>query len=168
MNRPNFTYNKNPNKEEFDMVSEAVKANDNYCCCAIEKTDDTKCMCKEFKESEISGFCHCRRYYKVRKNEMIALLVDITDEEGADAFQTWFGRLSKEDFIVVPIVYNDYDLWHHNEQHLDVSKAAIARCDAMFVINIDNENEAFMSEMTEWAEDLGKKIIYRSSLTNEN
>lgn len=35
---------------------------------AAEKTDDTKCMCKEFKEqiadSDFEGFCHCMLYYK--------------------------------------------------------------------------------------------------------
>ena len=99
---------------------------------------------------------------------MIALLVDITEDAGADAFQTWFSRLSREDFIVVPIIYNLYDLWHKDPQHLDVSKAAISRCDGVFVVDIEGENEEFITEITEWAQDLGKKIIYRSALTNEN
>ena len=168
MSRPNFTVIKNPNKEEFNMVSEAVKANGNYCCCAIEKTADTMCMCKEFRESDETGFCHCRRYYKVRNSEVLGLVVDITEDEGADAFQKWYGRLSQEDFIVIPILYNTYDLAHSSPQHYDISKAAIAKCDALFVINVEHENECFIEAMTEWAQDLGKKIIYRSSLTNEN
>lgn len=167
MSRPGFKIFRNPNVEEFQMVSAAVTDNDNYCCCAIEKTDETKCMCKEFRESEVSGFCHCRRYYKARQNEIIALLVDITEEEGVNAFQTWFSNLTRQDFIVVPVIYNDYDLIHHGKQHIDVSKAAIAKCDAVFVINTTNENEVFMTEMTEWAEDLSKKIIYRDGLKNE-
>ena len=168
MSRPDFTIIQNPNKEEFKMVSEAVKANGNYCCCAIEKTADTTCMCKEFREEQSTGFCHCRRFYKVRNSEVLGLLVDITDDEGADAFQKWHGRLSREDFIVIPIIYNNYNLAHRTDQHFDINKAAIAKCDAIFVINTDGENERFMTEMTEWAQDLGKKIIYRSTLTNEN
>lgn len=168
MSRPDFTITQNPNKEEFKMVSDAIRANGNYCCCATEKTADTMCMCKEFRESQEIGFCHCRRFYKVRNSEVLGLLVDITEDEGADAFQTWHGRLSREDFIVIPIIYNDYNLAHRADQHYDISKAAIAKCDALFVINIDGENERFMNEMTEWAQDLGTKIIYRSSLTNEN
>lgn len=46
-------------------VSDLVKANDGYCPCAIEKTPDTKCICKEFREQEEAGPCHCGRYEKV-------------------------------------------------------------------------------------------------------
>ena len=41
-----------------------VAQNDGYCPCAIQKTPDTKCICKEFMEQE-SGLCHCGRYEKV-------------------------------------------------------------------------------------------------------
>lgn len=41
-----------------------VDHNDGYCPCAIHKTEDTKCMCREFKEQE-SGLCHCGRFEKV-------------------------------------------------------------------------------------------------------
>ena len=167
MSKPNFRYFPNPNKEEYEMVAAAVNDNDGYCCCAIEKNEDTKCMCKEFRESEVSGFCHGRKFYKVRQNETVGILVDITDEAGADAFQTWFARLSQEDFVVIPIIHNAYDFRHTKDQHIDVSKVAISRCDALFVINIEGENERFMAEMVEWAEDLGKKIIYRDGLKNE-
>ena len=46
-----------------EKIREALKENDNYCPCRIEKTDDTKCMCKEFREQE-SGECHCGLYVK--------------------------------------------------------------------------------------------------------
>ncbi len=55
---------KNQNEDTFKEISEAVKANDGYCPCALEKTEDTKCMCKNFKEQQKAGFCHCGRYYK--------------------------------------------------------------------------------------------------------
>jgi hypothetical protein len=41
-----------------------VAENGGYCPCAIEKTPDTKCMCKEFREQKTSGPCHCGRYVK--------------------------------------------------------------------------------------------------------
>ena len=47
-----------------DEVAAAVKANGGYCVCAVEKTPDTKCMCKEFKEQVIAGTCHCGLYRK--------------------------------------------------------------------------------------------------------
>lgn len=44
-------------------ILDALKANDNYCPCRVEKTPDTKCMCKEFREQK-SGTCHCGLYIK--------------------------------------------------------------------------------------------------------
>lgn len=52
--------------EDKELVREIrikLKKNDGYCPCKINKTDDTKCMCKEFKEQE-SGECHCGLYVK--------------------------------------------------------------------------------------------------------
>ena len=48
-------------------IWELVKANDGYCPCAIEKTPDTKCMCKAFCEQDKPGECHCGRFVKVYK-----------------------------------------------------------------------------------------------------
>lgn len=47
-----------------DEVAAAVKANDGYCVCTVEKTPDTKCMCKEFREQTTAGTCHCGLYQK--------------------------------------------------------------------------------------------------------
>ena len=51
-------------------IIELVKANDGYCPCAIEKTPDTKCMCKDFWEQDKPGECHCGRFAKIYKDEM--------------------------------------------------------------------------------------------------
>ena len=55
-------------KELVQEIREKIKENGGYCPCKIEKTDDTKCMCKEFKaqiaDSDFEGFCHCMLYYK--------------------------------------------------------------------------------------------------------
>ena len=34
-----------------------------FCPCSLEKNEDTKCMCKEFREMA-SGTCHCGLYTK--------------------------------------------------------------------------------------------------------
>ena len=56
----------NENKEIADMVKEGLKARGGYCPCRREMTEDTKCMCKEFREQiadpEFEGYCHCRLY----------------------------------------------------------------------------------------------------------
>ena len=49
-------------------IKNLVDANNGYCPCAIIKTDDTKCMCREFREQikdpDFEGYCHCYLYYK--------------------------------------------------------------------------------------------------------
>ena len=44
-------------------ILDALKANDNYCPCRLEKIPENKCMCKEFREQE-SGECHCGLFVK--------------------------------------------------------------------------------------------------------
>ena len=53
----------NPDKEEYDEITQAVKDNDGYCPCLIIRNPDTKCICKEFREQEY-GECHCGLYVK--------------------------------------------------------------------------------------------------------
>lgn len=48
--------------------AELVEANDGYCPCAIEKTEDTRCMCKEFRE-QTEGKCHCGRFRKEKNHD---------------------------------------------------------------------------------------------------
>lgn len=54
---------RNPNKDFVEQMLKALKENSNYCPCKLEKTKDTKCMCKEFREQK-DGWCHCGLYYK--------------------------------------------------------------------------------------------------------
>lgn len=46
-----------------EKIRQAIKDNMGFCPCKLEKTEDTKCMCKEFLEQE-SGSCCCGLYYK--------------------------------------------------------------------------------------------------------
>ena len=50
-------------------IAALVALNDGYCPCAIEKTEDTKCICKEFLEQEEPGPCHCGRYMKILEED---------------------------------------------------------------------------------------------------
>ena len=47
-----------------DDIFQAIKDNDGYCICSINKTPETKCMCKEFREQCCEGPCHCGLYKK--------------------------------------------------------------------------------------------------------
>lgn len=58
----------NENKEVVDIVKQGLQQSGGYCPCRRERTEDTKCMCKEFREQiadpEFEGYCHCMLYYK--------------------------------------------------------------------------------------------------------
>lgn len=56
---------KNPDKEIYEETTQRVNENGGYCPCMINKTEDTKCVCKEFRESAEVGECHCGRFVKV-------------------------------------------------------------------------------------------------------
>jgi len=56
---------KNPNKDIYKTVTQAVIANDGYCPCSLERNEDTKCICKEFREQDYEGECRCGRFVKI-------------------------------------------------------------------------------------------------------
>lgn len=45
-------------------IGKKLKENGGYCPCKLIKNEDTKCMCKEFREQQEDGLCHCGLYRK--------------------------------------------------------------------------------------------------------
>lgn len=60
----------NEDKEIVNTIREGLKVKDGYCPCRMQKTEEYKCMCKEFRDqianTEFEGYCHCRLYYKTK------------------------------------------------------------------------------------------------------
>ena len=58
----------NPDENVVKMIKDGLEKKDGYCPCRLEKIEDNKCMCKEFRDQiadpEYEGFCHCMLYYK--------------------------------------------------------------------------------------------------------
>ena len=58
----------NPNQEIANMIREGLKQTGGYCPGRLERTEENKCMCEEFKaqikDPEFEGYCHCMLYYK--------------------------------------------------------------------------------------------------------
>ena len=58
----------NENEEVVKIVKEGLVKSGGYCPCRRERTEDTKCMCKEFRDQiadpSFEGYCHCMLYYK--------------------------------------------------------------------------------------------------------
>ena len=53
----------NPDAGYVAEIKRKLKENGGYCPCSLVQNEDTKCMCKEFREME-SGTCHCGLYIK--------------------------------------------------------------------------------------------------------
>ena len=60
----------NENKEIVDRIREGIKRKNGHCPCRKDETEDTMCMCKEFRDqiadSNYEGYCHCMLYYKTK------------------------------------------------------------------------------------------------------
>ncbi len=60
----------NDNEKVVNAIREGLKKKNGHCPCRLEQTEDTMCMCKEFREQiadpNFEGFCHCMLYYKAK------------------------------------------------------------------------------------------------------
>ena len=58
----------NQNEEVVKTVKEGLERTGGYSPCRLERTEENKCMCKEFrdqiKDENFEGYCHCMLYYK--------------------------------------------------------------------------------------------------------
>lgn len=58
----------NEDKAIVEMIKQGLEEKGGYCPCRREQTEDTKCICKEFREQikdpDFEGYCHCLLYYK--------------------------------------------------------------------------------------------------------
>ena len=61
----------NENAEVVRIVREWLKRTGGDCPCRREQTEDTKCICREFREQmadpDFEGYCHCMLYYKEKQ-----------------------------------------------------------------------------------------------------
>lgn len=60
----------NENADVVKTVKDGLKRKNGYCPCRLERTEDTKCICREFREQmadpSFEGYCHCMLYYKFK------------------------------------------------------------------------------------------------------
>lgn len=154
----------NPNKEDLETIVEAVKANDGYCPCLTYKNDDTKCMCKDFRELEKTDYCHCQRFYKVVNYPILMILCAPEDMAMCYDLSAVF---TQQGFIVLTPDYCNIMKYMENiELYEDMIKAKIEKADALYVINSSEQNTAFIQEFLFWAEFLNKKIMFLHSEEN--
>lgn len=58
----------NEDAEMVARIKEGLKKKGGYCPCRLEKIEDNKCICSEFRrqiaDPDFEGYCHCMLYYK--------------------------------------------------------------------------------------------------------
>lgn len=62
----------NPDREYAAEVRKRLKENNGYCPCALTKTKDTKCKCKNFRDQVSrgeTGSCICGLWIAVEDDE---------------------------------------------------------------------------------------------------
>lgn len=53
-------------KELVKEVREGLKRTGGFCPCRVAQTEDTRCMCKDFREQQTEGECYCGLFSKVK------------------------------------------------------------------------------------------------------
>ena len=60
----------NSNTEIVNTVKEGLQRTGGYCPCRLERTEENKCICDEFRaqmaDPDFEGYCHCMLYYKTK------------------------------------------------------------------------------------------------------
>jgi ferredoxin-thioredoxin reductase catalytic subunit len=58
----------NEDQEIVRTIREGLRRTGGYCPCRLARTEENRCMCREFKDQiadpDYEGYCHCRLYYK--------------------------------------------------------------------------------------------------------
>lgn len=154
----------NPDFVHRKKIEEAVKNNEGYCPCKLEKNEDTRCPCKEFRKDEKTGFCHCGRYYKVVRSPKVCLC-------GSTRFKDKFIEVARDltlkgCIVTMPMVFvhKGDEVTETEKKFLDeVHKAKISDADMIYVINVDGYIGNSTRSEINWAAELGKKIEYLES-----
>lgn len=159
-----FSIHKNPFTEEYEEITEAVKANEGYCPCMLNKDEDTKCMCKAFRDCQDTDFCHCGRFYKVRDYETLAVIGDISDEDGMRRYTDWCETLMCQDFVVIGIPLNELNYQHGSSKYLNLCKSIIAKADAVLILGHTQNLGPMVEQIIDWTSQVGKKLLTREDL----
>lgn len=151
-----------PDFNHRKRIETAIKENNGYCPCMIEKNDDTICMCKQFRDLSHAEFCHCQQFYKVLNAPKVCLC-------GSTKFKEEFFKVAKEFtlkgyIVTMPMVFvhsGDEEINEVQKEYLDeVHKAKIADADLVFIINQDGYIGSSTRNEIKWAAALNKKIEY--------
>lgn len=158
----------NSNEELVNNIKAKIKENNGYCPCAIEKTADTKCICKNFRDKCARGYlgeCDCGLYKSIP-----SLLYLCGDINYKDKFIAWYNFFSKQGYLVFfPSLLSPEKLTDEQIVNLEnINKQKITFADTIFVIDMYGKIDPNTQKIIEEAKKAGKKIMYASESSNKN
>ena len=162
-----FDIFKNPNTVDYLEITEAIDVNDGYCHSVSEKTEDTKCMCTAFQNSKDTGYCTCGRYYKVENYPIITIISSVQNTGDIAHLLAWKELVEHRGFMSLTISINRESCILSAKEFRNISRAKIAKSDAVVVINEDSAEEE-VKTLIDWAKAIGKKIISKGDFLNED
>lgn len=61
----------NSDENVVRSIKEGLEKTGGYCPCKLQRTEENRCMCQEFKDQikdpDFEGYCHCMLYYKSKE-----------------------------------------------------------------------------------------------------
>ena len=100
----------------------------------------------------------------MKNYETIALIGDTSEDEGTINYMSWYEKMMNQDFIVLGIPLDLYDVNCGSEAHFNLCKSIIAKSDAVVVLGHDQKFYFMISDLIEWADSIGKKVLTREDL----
>lgn len=163
MERQKYLIYTTPDKELLEDIVGAITDNGGYCCCAVEKTDDYKCMCKPFRDQEESGYCHCGRFYKVKNAETILLMGNCEYAGVETLINEYTEKLDNLGFIVTTIKYKEINSIGRYLSIRETNRTKIAKADLVWVFGPTEGLDDLMS----WVEEIQKPCTTNLTLGEE-
>lgn len=153
------------NENLVDSIKKALEKNDGYCPCAIQHTDDTKCMCKDFRTKVENGYmgpCNCGLY--INEPNIVYLCGDLKFRKDFIYWNKIFSLMGM--IVLMPGVFK-YDDSFTEEEAKNLSDIAVQKtyiADMIFIIDKYGHIDDATRKEIELAKVLGKKIEYASEI----
>lgn len=155
----------NVSEEEAQEIKKKIKENGGHCLCAIKKTMDTKCMCKEFRDKMAEGYfgeCACGLYKSIPT--IVYIYGDICYVED---FLRWNQYFSHQGMLVLlPGRLGGAQTVTLEESNnlININTQKIQFSDIVFIIDKYGRIDEITDKVIKEAKKSGKKIVFASEI----
>ena len=155
----------NLNKEEAKKLEEEIKLNGGHCLCAVQKSMDTKCMCKEFRDKINEGYfgpCACGLYKSIP-----TIVYIYGNMYYVEDFLQWNAYFSQRGMIVLlpgRLGQSQPDNLEASNNLININTQKIQFSDIVFIIDKYGKIDEITDKVIKEAKKSGKKILFASEM----